>query len=143
MAITRTGEQRDTQSVATWGTDRELQETVAFLSKMSGWMDAAFTVPGTRFRVGWDGIIGLIPGVGDVLGLAPLAYYLRTAYKFRLGKRVYFSLIWNQLIDSAVGTIPLVGDLFDFVFKANLKNSKLLIWKLEREAERRYAVRSA
>lgn len=104
----------------------ERDETLRRLDRMARFYDSAFAVPGTKIRVGWDSIFGLIPGVGDFIGLAPLFYFVQVARRYRLGKRVYFRLAANQLTDFVIGTIPLAGDLFDIGFKANLKNAELI-----------------
>lgn len=108
-----------------------VEESVKRLRRIATLFDEAFSIPGTSLRVGWDSIIGLIPGVGDLVGVAPLAYYLRIASKHKMGAGVYSRLIFNQGVDFLIGTIPLVGDIFDWAFKANVKNAELLISRLE------------
>ncbi|MBC2604765.1 DUF4112 domain-containing protein [Pelagicoccus albus] len=110
------------------------EDVVNRLRKVSHFYDSAFRIPGTQIRVGWDSIFGLIPGVGDLVGVIPLAYNLRVARRFGLGKRVYTRLIFNQLVDFILGSIPLVGDIFDWAFRANVKNADLLISKIEKQA---------
>lgn len=109
----------------------DVQTTLRTLDRVARFYDSAFGVPGTKIRVGWDSIFGLIPGVGDFVGVVPLFYYLQVARRYRLGTGVYLRLAANQLIDFVIGTIPLVGDLFDVGFKANLKNAKLLRERLQ------------
>ncbi|WP_369426448.1 DUF4112 domain-containing protein [Pelagicoccus sp. SDUM812002] len=111
---------------------RDVSSTLARLDKMARFYDSAFKIPGTRFRMGWDSIFGLIPGVGDLIGVAPLIYYLEVACHYNLGWGVCLRLIGNQAIDFVVGSVPLVGDLFDVGFKANLKNAEILRSRLER-----------
>lgn len=114
---------RETDSVqvkGNWEKDTEKLDRLAHL------FDAAFRLPVVGVRIGWDSIIGLIPGIGDAIGFVPLAYYIRLARKYNLGGAVYIRLLWNQLVDFVLGSIPLVGDLFDIGWKANLKNAKLL-----------------
>jgi hypothetical protein len=96
-------------------------------------LDNAFRVPGTNFRIGWDNIIGLIPGVGDVTtGIASASI---VGYAMRLGvrKRVLARMLANLGADVTIGAIPLIGDLFDAAFKSNMRNVALL----ERELARR------
>lgn len=119
-------EWEETQQRSANALDAEVERSLARLRRLTRLLDSAFGVPGTRFRIGWDGIVGLIPGVGDAIGLAPLAYYFFLARRHRLGFSVYLRLLANQGIDFLVGTIPVLGDLFDLAFKANLRNARLL-----------------
>jgi len=104
----------------TEGVARNL-ERLAFL------MDRAIPIPGTKFRVGADAILGLIPGGGDfVCGLIQTGLVLTALGHYRVPKAVAARMAANVLIDLTVGTIPLVGDLFDAGFKANTRNLALL-----------------
>ncbi len=76
--------------------------------------------------------MGLLPGVGDVITASPLFYYLSVVHKFSLGWALALKIILNQIIDLLVGSVPLLGDLLDVVFKANIRNARLLIEALER-----------
>lgn len=89
-------------------------------------MDSRFVIPGTRYRVGLDAIIGLIPGIGDGLGAVVSFYILLRLWQHELPWHVRARLVGNALVDFAVGSIPLVGDLFDFGFKANRRNVLLV-----------------
>jgi hypothetical protein len=89
-------------------------------------MDNRFKIPGTNFRFGLDGIIGLIPGVGDLAGFAISAYMITIMSKNGASGYVLARMILNVVIDTAVGTIPVVGDLFDFAFKSNVYNIRLM-----------------
>jgi hypothetical protein len=94
-------------------------------------MDAQFEIAG--FKLGWDAIIGLVPVVGDVVSAAIAVYPIHVANKHSLGKTLQARMAANVLIDWAIGIVPLVGDLFDVGWKANLRNHKLL----ERAAAKR------
>lgn len=89
------------------------------------WSDSALTVPGTRFRFGLDPIIGLIPG-GDAVSGAVSLSVLVLALQYRLPVWVLWRMVINIALDTTVGLIPVVGDLFDFGFKANQRNMQLL-----------------
>ncbi|HYO08964.1 MAG TPA: DUF4112 domain-containing protein [Tepidisphaeraceae bacterium] len=104
--------------VADLGTDLER------VRKMAKLLDAQFEIAG--IKVGWDAIIGLVPVAGDVATALIGVYPLHVARKHKLGRTVQARMAANLLIDWAVGAIPVVGDLFDIGFKANLKNLKLL-----------------
>lgn len=96
------------------------------LDRLARLLDARFGLPGTRFRVGWDSIIGLIPGVGDALAFAPSAYLVWKAHQLGVPRSTLLRMAANTGIDFAVGTIPIVGDVFDALYKANLRNIALL-----------------
>ncbi|MFP4281149.1 MAG: DUF4112 domain-containing protein [Opitutales bacterium] len=89
-------------------------------------LDSRFRLPGTQMRFGLDGLLGLIPGVGDLITAAPFLYYLHLARRSGAPRSLQLRLFANTLIDFLVGTIPLVGDLFDFAFKSHERNAALL-----------------
>lgn len=97
-------------------------------------MDTAFGIPGTKFKVGLDPIIGLIPGAGDAIATAVSAYILILATRFRLPGNVLRQMIFNVLLETAVGTIPVLGDIFDAAYKSNIRNLALLETHLQAEA---------
>ncbi|NJN31321.1 MAG: DUF4112 domain-containing protein [Synechococcales cyanobacterium RM1_1_8] len=94
-------------------------------------MDSALRIPGTRFRVGIDPIIGLIPGAGDIVATAISAYLIVLAARFRLPWPMLRHMIFNVGLEAVVGAIPLFGDLFDAYYKSNLRNLRLLEAHLE------------
>ena len=89
-------------------------------------LDDLIRIPGTKVGVGLDPVIGLIPGVGDVIGGAMSGYILLVAAKEGVPTSVLTRMLGNIALDSLVGVIPLVGDLFDFGVKANRRNIDLL-----------------
>lgn len=89
-------------------------------------LDEQFRIPGTRYRVGLDGLLGLLPGVGDAAGTLLSTYIVYEAVRLGAPRTVLLRMLANIGIDSIVGTIPLVGDLFDMTWKANRKNVALL-----------------
>jgi hypothetical protein len=90
-------------------------------------LDSAIAIPGTKMRVGIDPIIGLIPGVGDaVAGVVSLGV-LFLAAQYRVPAPVIGRMVLNVAVDAAVGGIPIVGDVFDFVWKSNDRNFELLM----------------
>jgi hypothetical protein len=89
-------------------------------------LDNSIPVPGTSFRFGIDTIIGLVPGVGDLVGGALSAYIILEAARLGVPRSLLARMGYNVLVDVAVGTIPLLGDLFDAGFKANLRNLALV-----------------
>lgn len=96
------------------------------MSKKIAWlMDNSIRLPG-GLRVGVDGLIGLIPGVGDLVGGALSSWIIYIAYKKGAPKFILLRMTINALVDAAIGSIPIAGDLFDFIWKANSRNLKLL-----------------
>lgn len=100
-------------------------------------LDSRFRVPGTPVRFGWDALIGLVPGLGDAAGGLLGAYGLWTAHQLGAPALVLFRMLLNLGIDLGVGTLPLLGDLFDVVWKGNQRNLALLERWLERPHETR------
>jgi hypothetical protein len=94
--------------------------------RMVRFLDDGFTVPGTKFRVGFDAILGLVPGVGDVVTTASSVALLWVAWKRELPYPVMARMVGNLAVDAIVGAVPILGDLFDLVFKANRRNLDLI-----------------
>ncbi len=89
-------------------------------------MDDAVRIPGTNLRFGLDALIGLIPGIGDMAGGVATAYTIVAGERMGAPKSVLVRMVWNVLVDTVVGSIPVLGDLFDIGYKANRKNVQLL-----------------
>lgn len=102
------------------------------LESMAHRMDTAIRIPIIGLRVGYDSIIGLIPGIGDILTIAPSAWIIIEAKRLGAPGHVVSRMIANTATDSLIGMIPIVGDLFDATFKANRRNVALLRQHLER-----------
>lgn len=96
------------------------------LAQLAYWLDEQFRIPGTRWRAGVDGIVGLIPGIGDAITTTLSAYIVLKAQRLGVPKAILRRMIWNILVDATVGSLPLLGDLFDMHWKANRKNIFLL-----------------
>jgi hypothetical protein len=96
---------------------------VRLLSRL---LDEQFRIPGTTYRVGLDGLLGLIPGVGDAAGALLSVYILYEAIRLGASSIVLLRMIANIGIDTVGGAIPIVGDIFDMAWKANRKNAVLL-----------------
>ncbi|MCS3902512.1 hypothetical protein J2T55_000516 [Methylohalomonas lacus] len=89
-------------------------------------LDSAFRLPGTRWRFGWDALIGLAPGIGDLITAVVSVYIIRLAGELDVPLMIRLRMLANVLLDFIVGSVPLVGDLFDAGFKANLRNLALI-----------------
>jgi hypothetical protein len=96
------------------------------LDLLSHVLDDWFRIPGTSIRFGIDGIVGLIPGVGDVLGGVASCIIVLAAWFRGVPNITVARMVSNVAIEVAIGTIPFVGDIFDIAWKANRRNYKLL-----------------
>jgi hypothetical protein len=99
---------------------------VTALRRWSVLLDSAFRVPGTRVTFGLDPLLGLIPGLGDLTTPLFAALLLVHAVRLRIPRVVQLRMLINAAIDFGVGAIPVVGDLFDVGWKANVRNLDLL-----------------
>jgi hypothetical protein len=104
----------------------EEERLIRSLRALARLMDDQFEIPGTRWRVGLDGLIGLVPGVGDVVSAAISLWILNQARRLGASRWTLARMGWNVLVDAGVGAIPLVGDAFDVVWKSNRRNLALL-----------------
>lgn len=100
--------------------------TLATLRRWSVILDSAFRVPGTQFTFGLDPILGLVPGLGDLTTPVFAVLLLVQSVRMRIPRVVQVRMLVNAGIDFLIGSIPIVGDLFDFGWKANVKNLTLL-----------------
>jgi uncharacterized protein DUF4112 len=118
--------------------DRRLPQ-VERLRVLTKLLDNAFQVPGTRLRVGLDALIGLVPGVGDAIGAVFSAVIVFQAARLGVSRATLARMVGNVVLDTVVGEIPLLGDLFDAGWKANSKNLALLETHLEQPVATRRA----
>lgn len=119
--------------------DERLPQDLVALRRFAFYMDEAFEVPGTKIRVGYGAIIGLVPGVGDVLGGLLSLSIIAGALRHRVPAWVVARMVANIAVDIIFGSIPVAGDLFDFLFEENVRNMRLL----EKHRERTRPPRSA
>ena len=102
------------------------RQRLELLRRISRLLDSAVPVPGTSFRFGLDPILGLVPGIGDLVSPLFTLGILWQAQDLGISRVVLMRMIANVAIDTGVGLIPLLGDLFDFAWKSNDKNLELL-----------------
>ena len=124
------------------GPVRDAERIGGHLSRVRGLstlLDSAIRIPGTRFRVGLDPILGLIPGIGDLTAGAMGAYVLAVAAQAGVPRTVLVRMLANLGLDALFGSVPLLGDLFDATYKANNRNVALLEQALARPAETKRA----
>lgn len=99
---------------------------IARAESLAELLDARFTIPGTSWRFGLDGLLGLIPGAGDLLTAILAAIIVLDAIRLGCSKRTIARMLMNIGIDAIAGAVPVVGDVFDVAYKANLKNLRLM-----------------
>jgi hypothetical protein len=116
------------------------------LRRVSHLLDDSIRVPGTTYRVGIEPLVGLLPVVGDAAGVAFSAYVLGVAVRTDVPRATLARIVLILWLDAAVGSIPLLGDLFDAYWKANLRSTRLLDARLAdpagASADRRYLWRA-
>ena len=112
----------------------ELEADLARARWLANLLDAQFSFMGIPF--GLDAVVGLIPVVGDCATAAAALYPVHVAKKHNLGKTLQARMAFNVLVDFAAGAVPVVGDLVDLAYKANLKNLKLLEKAVEKRLRR-------
>jgi hypothetical protein len=101
-------------------------QRVARLEAMAKLLDVAFILPGTNIRYGIDGIIGLIPVVGDIIATALSLWVVREARALGAPWHVTARMLGNVALQGAIGAVPVAGDAFDVLFRANMRNARIL-----------------
>jgi NAD/NADP transhydrogenase beta subunit len=96
------------------------------LELLARWTDTVFRIPGLNIRFGLDAIVGLIPGVGDILTSLASLYILSAANRYNVPRITLARMATNIVLDTLIGAIPFVGDLFDAFWKSNQRNVELL-----------------
>ena len=104
----------------------ETDERLRWVVSVARLMDSQFTLPGTRFRFGLDPILGLLPVVGDLTSMAVSGALLLTMMRHGASGSVVVRMALNILLDTIIGAIPILGNIFDFAYKANERNVRLL-----------------
>lgn len=97
-----------------------------WVERVSRLMDEQFRLPGTNFRFGLDPILNMIPVAGGIGGFAVSAVLLLTMAKYGVSRKVLLIMTLNIILDSTIGAIPIIGNIFDFAYKSNSRNIKLL-----------------
>lgn len=96
-----------------------------FIERLSWLLDESITLP-NGYKIGLDGFIGLIPGLGDFVGGSLSSYIIYKAYQLGVPRMILGRMIINMMVETVLGAIPVAGDIFDFVWKANKRNVALL-----------------
>jgi len=113
--------------------DLSREQRLARLDALAKLLDVAFIVPGTNVRYGIDGLIGLIPVVGDIITTAISLWLVREARALGAPWHLTMRMLGNVALDGVVGAVPLIGDAFDVMFRANVRNVKLLRRWMEKQ----------
>jgi hypothetical protein len=115
--------------------EREARERLRFIAWL---LDSSIPIPGTRFTIGIEALIGLVPFLGDLIGVLASSYLIAEAHRLGVKRAVLLRMALNVAIEGLVGIVPFLGDAFDAVWKANVRNVRLLeAWAARpREVER-------
>jgi hypothetical protein len=114
--------------------DIERLHTIKRLERFARLMDSAWRVPFTRWRFGLDSVFGLLPGAGDGVNLLMSLYAMNLARKLGAPNHLLLKMAANAGVDFGLGSVPIVGDVFDMFFKSNTRNLKLLQDYLEKHS---------
>jgi hypothetical protein len=106
--------------------ETERDRARATAREIAWWMDSALVVPGTNFRIGFDALIGLIPILGDLIGMAISSYLILIAARLGVPRVVLMRMVLNVGADAVLGAVPIAGDVLDAAWRANAKNARLL-----------------
>lgn len=101
--------------------------------------DNSIPIPGLNMRVGLDAIVGLVPGIGDLISAGVSMYLMSEASKLGVSPAILIRMAGNVMIDTIIGSIPFVGDLFDMGWKANTRNVRLLVEHLDQPRKTTYS----
>ncbi|GCE82158.1 DUF4112 domain-containing protein [Komagataeibacter diospyri] len=104
----------------------DIRQEVARLRRLATLLDAAFRIPGTKARWGLDTLIGLLPVGGTAIMLVPSLYIVWKSWHLGVGRPVLVRMTGNIMVEAAADLVPVLGDVFDTAFKANLRNVALL-----------------
>ena len=113
--------------------DLTREQRLARLDALAKLLDVAFIVPGTKFRYGIDGLIGLIPVVGDIITTAISLWVVREARALGAPWHITARMLANVAVDGVVGLVPVAGDAFDVMFRANVRNVRMLKHWLDKQ----------
>ncbi len=105
-------------------------------------LDNSITIPGTNRKIGLDPIVGLIPGIGDLIGAVLSAYIILEAARADVSGFTLVRMVTNVGLDTLLGSIPVVGDVFDAMWKSNTKNVAILERHVARQSSQSLRGRS-
>jgi len=115
---------------------RHARERLNFLAWL---LDSSIPIPGTRLTIGLDALVGLLPFVGDLIGVLASSFILAEANRMGVGRTILARMAFNVAVEGVFGIVPIAGDVFDAAWKANQKNVRLLNAWAERPHQTRRA----
>lgn len=124
-------------SMAHGGVERKSREPMSLsaarrrLARVAWLLDSSIPIPFIKFRIGLDALLGLIPGIGDLLGVVMSSFIVREAARLGAPPALLTRMTFNVALEGIVGMVPLLGDIFDAAWKANKRNVALLEAHLE------------
>ncbi|MEM7552438.1 MAG: DUF4112 domain-containing protein [Bacteroidota bacterium] len=101
-------------------------KSISGIEQFTALLDTKFKIPGTKIRFGLDPILGLIPGFGDILSYGISSVLIFTMIRHGASGKVAIKMIFNLILDTVIGAIPILGTIFDVYYKANTRNLELL-----------------
>ncbi|WPP53112.1 DUF4112 domain-containing protein [Catalinimonas niigatensis] len=108
------------------GTNARAVPDLGWVDSLTNLMDSRFRLPGTNFRFGLDPILGLLPGIGDATSLAISGALIFYMYRHGASRKAMIMMIGNVFLDATIGSIPILGNIFDFAYKANERNIRIM-----------------
>lgn len=96
------------------------------LQRLAWLLDSSIPIPGTRLSIGLEALVGLVPGIGDLIGVALSSWILKEAHALGASRAVLLRMAANVAVEGLAGLVPVAGDVFDAFYKANVRNVKLL-----------------
>ncbi|MDF9794802.1 hypothetical protein OKW21_000065 [Catalinimonas alkaloidigena] len=108
------------------GTHTREAPDLSWVDSLTNLMDSRFKLPGTNFRFGLDPILGLIPGIGDATSLLISGSLIFYMYRHGASRKAMILMVGNVLLDAIIGSIPILGNIFDFAYKANERNIRIM-----------------
>ncbi len=114
-------------------------DAMRWVDGASDLLDAKFRIPGTPVRFGLDFLLGLVPGAGDAISLGFSGLLITTMAKNGASLRLILMMLGNVILDAIVGSIPFAGNLFDLVFRANIRNARLMRQHYDEGKHRKHA----
>ena len=119
---------------------QDLDTELARLRTIARRLDALFRIPGTRLTVGIDNLLGFLPVIGDAAALAPALWLVWKARQLGATPGAQIVMLGNLAIDTIIGSVPLIGDLFDIAYNANIRNVRLLEANLAKRTSRAQSI---
>jgi hypothetical protein len=114
------------RSAFQFGRAASREDRLTRIDALATLLDTAFIVPGTNVRFGFDALLGLVPGIGDAVTTAMSLYLVHEARQLGVPRYLLLRMLGNVAIDGIVGAVPVLGDAFDVMWRANRRNVRLL-----------------